>query len=367
LSGGSSPEDKRTPEQTLLEAAEQIGQIGSYELVLETGQRRWSDNLFRILGLEPGEVEPSREFFLERVHPDDRAAIERADERFGRTGEVTSPMEYRFVRPDGEMRHLRSVHAEVRGPDGRRRVIGPIQDVTDQRRAEREVAAHLAVSEALASWESLEQGAKALFSGLARAMDFEVGVLWVPKDRVLGPQVFWRSSRTDLSEFEAITRQLRFPCGSGLPGLAWESQHAVSWIKSQDGVEFDRRAAGQLDWGVAVPAVHDSSVVTVLEFYSRESGGLTDRLLRSLDGIGRELGRFLARRGAELGTTRSLTPRELEVLQLAADGSSGREIADRLVLSQSTIKTHFSNIFEKLGVSDRAAAVAKGIRLGMID
>jgi PAS domain S-box-containing protein len=367
MSRRKSSEDGSTPEQAMLEAAEQIAQMGSYELVPETGERRWSDNLFRILGLEPGEIEPSREFLLERVHPDDRAAIERAAERFERTGEVTSPMDYRFVRPDGEMRHLRSVHAQVRGPDGRERIIGPIQDITDQRRAEREVAAHVAVSESLTAWDSLEQGATTLMSNLARAMDFEIGVLWVPQDKVLIPRVFWHSSRTNASEFDSVTRQLRFPQGSGIPGQAWESRQPVSWARAREGESFERRGAGEMCSALAFPATHGEETLAVFEFYSREESNLTERLLRTLTGIGSEIGAFLGRRRGELGRARSLTPRELEVLQHAADGCTGREIAGHLVVSPSTIKTHFNHIYEKLGVSDRAAAVAAALRLGLIE
>jgi PAS domain S-box-containing protein len=61
-----------------------------------------------------------------------------------------------------------------------------------------------------------------------------------------------------------------------------------------------------------------------------------------------------------------LTPREREVLQLAGEGFSGPRIAEQLVVSPMTVKTHFSNIYEKLGVSSRAAAVATGMRLGLI-
>jgi DNA-binding CsgD family transcriptional regulator len=63
----------------------------------------------------------------------------------------------------------------------------------------------------------------------------------------------------------------------------------------------------------------------------------------------------------------SLTPRQREVLQLAADGFSALSIAERLVVSPSTVKTHFSNIYERLGIGDRTGAVAKGIRLGLIE
>jgi DNA-binding CsgD family transcriptional regulator len=63
----------------------------------------------------------------------------------------------------------------------------------------------------------------------------------------------------------------------------------------------------------------------------------------------------------------SLTPREIEVLALAAGGYSGPELAQRLVLSPATVNTHFKNIYEKLDVRTRAAAVAKAMRLGTID
>jgi DNA-binding CsgD family transcriptional regulator len=61
-----------------------------------------------------------------------------------------------------------------------------------------------------------------------------------------------------------------------------------------------------------------------------------------------------------------LTAREHEVLQLAADGGSTRDIAEVLVLSQGTIKTHFEHAYDKLDVRDRASAVAEALRRGLI-
>jgi DNA-binding NarL/FixJ family response regulator len=62
----------------------------------------------------------------------------------------------------------------------------------------------------------------------------------------------------------------------------------------------------------------------------------------------------------------SLTPRELELLELAAEGLVGPMIAQELVISTATVRTHFRNIYAKLGVRDRAGAVAKAMRLGLI-
>jgi two-component system, NarL family, nitrate/nitrite response regulator NarL len=62
-----------------------------------------------------------------------------------------------------------------------------------------------------------------------------------------------------------------------------------------------------------------------------------------------------------------LSPRELEILRLTADGRSAPEIAGELHLSPATVKTHMQNLYEKLGVSDRAAAVAEAMRRGLIE
>ena len=61
-----------------------------------------------------------------------------------------------------------------------------------------------------------------------------------------------------------------------------------------------------------------------------------------------------------------LTPRESEILALLADGLSTAQIAERLVLGSATIKTHLHHVYDKLGVGDRAAAVAEGRRRGLV-
>jgi two-component system nitrate/nitrite response regulator NarL len=62
-----------------------------------------------------------------------------------------------------------------------------------------------------------------------------------------------------------------------------------------------------------------------------------------------------------------LTSRESEVLKLVAQGDSAPDIAERLFIEPSTVKTHLQNIYEKLGVSERAAAVAEGMRRGLLE
>ena len=62
----------------------------------------------------------------------------------------------------------------------------------------------------------------------------------------------------------------------------------------------------------------------------------------------------------------ALTPREIEVLRHIAGGNRNRDIAERLFISEETIKVHIKHIMEKLGASDRTQAVAIAVRRGII-
>jgi PAS domain S-box-containing protein len=360
--------DFQSAPQALLERAEEVAQIGSWDWDLETGRLLWSDNLFRLYGLEPGEITPTPGYVLEQVHPDDQERVEREVESARRGGQLR-PLEYRFVRPDAAVRRLCATQAVVEQGEGRpRRLVGTVQDITDRRRAERQIAAHVAVSEALAEWQTLEQGAARLLRKLAEKLDCAAGVLWLPDRDVIVARVIWQSGSSDVAELESVIRQLRLPRGVGLAGRVLESGKPMNVSTLEDDPRFPQGAVAGLSGALALPASYAQEVLAVLEFYFCEPAGteVTDPLLPSLTGIGYELGEFLAHRRGELKPS-ALTPRELEVLELAAQGCSGREIAERLVVSPATVRTHFEHIYEKYGVSDRASAVAKALREGLIE
>ncbi len=78
--------------------------------------------------------------------------------------------------------------------------------------------------------------------------------------------------------------------------------------------------------------------------------------------ISPEIGSHLAEHMSDEG----LTAREVEVLQQIAGGNRNQDIAQRLFISEETVKVHVKHIMEKLGASDRTQAVAIGIRRGII-
>jgi len=75
--------------------------------------------------------------------------------------------------------------------------------------------------------------------------------------------------------------------------------------------------------------------------------------------------KFQARNSYNRYSFNFLTYRELEVLRLVADGHTDRMVAETLVISRRTVNRHLSNIFNKLAVPGRAAAVALALRQGL--
>ncbi len=90
----------------LLNRAEGIAHIGSIEIDLQTQERIWSDEFYRILGYKPGAIKPQKERFLELIHPDDREAYRNWYEKTIARSGLTESIEVRLCRKDGALRNL---------------------------------------------------------------------------------------------------------------------------------------------------------------------------------------------------------------------------------------------------------------------
>ena len=122
--------------QAFLADAQRIAQLGSWELDAGTYQFFWSDELYRILGIEPESVVASLDSFRSMVHPDDQESL------FGEIGAViaqpgTGIFEYRIIRPNGDVRNFYTEFYSVpqHEQDGLH-FRGITQDITDRRQAE---------------------------------------------------------------------------------------------------------------------------------------------------------------------------------------------------------------------------------------
>jgi PAS domain S-box-containing protein len=116
-----------------LRTATEVGRIGLWDWHVRSGQVHWSDEHFRLEGYQVGEVAPSYEAWVERVHPEDRAETEEAL-RAARDDGSDYVHEFRTVHPDGAVRWLSAYGRFFHDHRGRPyRMVGAMIDVTERR------------------------------------------------------------------------------------------------------------------------------------------------------------------------------------------------------------------------------------------
>ncbi len=130
--------------QASLANAQRIAHLGNWDWDIRANELAWSDEIYRIFGVEPGAFEATYDAFLAFVHPADRDAVQRAV-----TGALDDGTEYaidhRIVRPDGGERIVHEQAEVARDAAGRPlRMCGTVQDITELRRAQAEAAARAA-------------------------------------------------------------------------------------------------------------------------------------------------------------------------------------------------------------------------------
>jgi PAS domain S-box-containing protein len=129
-------ERKLQESEAMLARAQQIAHVGYWDRDLSTEILRWSDETYRIFGFQPQECQVNAEFFLQRLHPDDRARVAKAR---GEAAEGAKPYDviFRSVRPDGSVCWVHTLGEVARTPDGKpARIFGTVLDITERKSAE---------------------------------------------------------------------------------------------------------------------------------------------------------------------------------------------------------------------------------------
>jgi hypothetical protein len=119
--------------------------------------------------------------------------------------------------------------------------------------------------------------------------------MWIPRDDFLTPWVIWQARALHSPQRGSEVGEARFARGDGLAGTAWVSGLPTRIADLADGA-FETLRALEARTGMygtlAVPATYGDEVLAVLTFASRSQPALTDQFMRSLLGIGYEIGHF---------------------------------------------------------------------------
>ena len=180
----------------------------------------------------------------------------------------------------------------------------------------------------------------------------ENGLEAVAKVRELGPDVILMDLRMpELDGVEAM-RQIRAENS--------EAKFLVLTTYDTDEYIFDAIEAGAKGYLLKDASREDlfQAISAVHRGESLVQPGVASRVLDRLAQLTRQAG--------QAAEPQLLSDRELEVLQLMASGAANKQIASDLTISESTVKTHVTNIFQKLDVNHRTEAVTKAMSKGII-
>jgi PAS domain S-box-containing protein len=287
-----------------LEEAQRISHVGHWERDLATDRYTWSDETYRILGLRPKERILGFGQMQQLVHPADRqmraTAVAKALQ-----GGPRYDVEYRTVRPDGEVRFVRSQADVVRDEAGRaRRMFGTIQDITDRKRAEQRLVTQHSVTQILAEAPTLEHATPGVLRAVCECLGWDLGALWnVGREAgVLRCVEVWHQESVEVPQFEATSRQMTFTVGVGLPGRVWSSREPMYVPDLARDPTLPRApiaAREGLHAAFGFPILVDGDVSGVIEFFSREIRHPDQDLLDMTVTIGGQIGQFIERKRAE--------------------------------------------------------------------
>lgn len=291
----------------LLAQTQRLTRTGTWEWRIEADEVIWSDELYRIYGVDRRRFEPSYAAVLACVHEDDRESvrgrIEAALERGG-----TYESSHRVVRPGGAVRFVHC-NGEVVLDDGRAvSAFGTCQDVTERTQAQRETALARELAIGIGEATSVDDALEKVLHRICEETGFALGQAWTAKgDSYLEQCASWPPGGGALEAFCRRSESVTFERGKGSPGIAWATEEPI-WVDDMKVADLPRSAFARqagVGCGLAVPALAAGRVVCVLEFFSRDACSRDDHLVRLVSAAAAQLGTDIERKRAERELRRS--------------------------------------------------------------
>jgi two-component system cell cycle sensor histidine kinase/response regulator CckA len=135
--------------EALLKEAQRVARIGHWELDDPAGTPTWSDEIFRIFGLDPAQGEPSFEAHRDIIHEEDWELLDRSVQDLSVKG-IPFDIEFRLLRSDGSIRWMNTKGYPTRNAEGDVvRLFGTAQDISDRKRIELDLADQISFMESL--------------------------------------------------------------------------------------------------------------------------------------------------------------------------------------------------------------------------
>ena len=300
--------------QRWLGEAQRLAHIGSWRWDIPGDVIEWSDELYRIFGLRPQELEATFDGFMSHVHPDDRQRVQSdVDRALGGEPYVS---ELRVVRPDGTTRWTLARGEVVRGADGAAvGMLGTAQDITEAKESAASLAeanARMGLLQIIAvaanDATDVETTLQAALDAICFFTGWRVGHAWLSADGELSPTGLWHAAEP--AQLAACKRASAATSSDepGLPRQVVEAQGPV-WsanvTQGRDGEFAQTLEALGLRGGFALPVLVGREIAAVLEFFSARVAEPDDGLMELMVQVGTQLGRVIERAQAVTALARA--------------------------------------------------------------
>ncbi len=297
-------EKERDIKKKQLEEAQQIAHLGYWEMNLKSGGVQWSDELYKIYGLDKNEFVPTEENFISKIHPDDRQNVKSI---FEKALQDHRPFELNFrILPEGGTSKIIYCKGEVLLDNNFTPLIlrGIDQDITQQKRSEKRLGVQIEVTRILAGANRLLDAAPKILQAVCEGMEWQIGELWLIDitSNLLELEGSWYDKSLDAAEFIEVSKKCKFGKGVSLQGRTWESRKP-GWSSNIVEDQFFPRAGLatklKLHSALAFPVFNKENVNGVLAFYKVDISEPDSELLKMLDALGRQIGDYLEKKKTE--------------------------------------------------------------------
>src|SRR5215813_2271999 len=350
-----------------LEDAQHLTHVGYWERDTDTDFITWSDESYRIFGLKPGERILHLSELPELIHPEDREIM------IGAVADALKgvrryDVEYRVIRPSGEVRYVHSRGEVIRDDSGRaRRMFGSVQDITERKQAEQRLMAQHKITEMLAQAATLEEVTPNILKAVCDFLSWDVGALWsIDREaEVLRCVEVWHKATIEIPQFEAITRAHSLRFGVGLPGRIWSSRtpaYIPDVTRDPNFLRGPVAASEGLHGGFAFPIMLGTDVLGVMEFFSQEIRQPKPELLEMMATLGSQIGQFIERKRAE-DALRHARAELAHVTRIATLGEMSASIAHEINQPLAAVVNNASACLRWLAAQNLEAARESATRV----
>ncbi|MDQ3896860.1 MAG: response regulator [Actinomycetota bacterium] len=298
-------------EQQLAEA-QHLAHVGSWEWDVGTGNIEWSDEQYRLMGLEPGSVRPTLESFMERVHPEDAPRLTRAIEAALESNRHFA-IDFRITTPGGDVRWMHGRGEAVAAEGGRpTRMRGTGHDITEQKRMQAALVKEAVLLRGLLQTVAVAANEATTVNGAIQVAIEQICAFtgWPvghaslsnePGEPFTSMGIWHLDDPHRFDAFRRATEETSLPPGVGL----WRSvvtSGAPTWILdvATDPVFARSEAARQsgIVSAFALPLSVGKQATALLEFFSTKSEPVDDQLLEVMTQVGKQLGLVVEKIGA---------------------------------------------------------------------